>query len=73
MGVAEIFAAIKAIPKLVEAIESVASSISKLRDAQLEKELSAAKEELNEIIRKLPQESNTKDQLLAMVRRLNKL
>jgi len=73
MGAAEIFAAIKAIPQLVEAINNVASSISKVRDMQLEKELAATKEELNEIIKNLPQASNTKDKLSDLVRRLNKL
>jgi len=53
MGVAEILAALAALPKIVDAIKGVGDQISKLQDAMTEKNLSNLKSEVNSYLTQL--------------------
>jgi Sec-independent protein translocase protein TatA len=53
MGVAEILAALAAIPKIADAIKELGGQVRELRDAMTEKNLSGLKSEVNSYLTQL--------------------
>lgn len=71
MGVAEILAALAALPKIVDAVKEVGGQISKLQDAMTEKNIAALKSDVNESLVQLSN-AKSKDERQRIITELNK-
>ena len=61
---------LEAIPKLVSAVELLASEVNKLRERRVDIKIEAAKAEINEVIANI-KSTEDRDALLKLVKRLN--
>ena len=71
MGVAEILAALAALPKIVDAIKGVGDQIEKLQNAMTEKNIETLKSEVNESLTQLAS-AKSKDERQRIITELNK-
>lgn len=72
MGLAEIAAAFKAIPMIVERLDQLVGAFKQFKDDQDQRELDEIKEQLNDLTAKL-RTTEDRDELNAIVTRLNRL